>query len=67
MTRRTYFAIIIWALLCSACNNNDYKTKLTNELRLFMETEIAFPDNMFVKGYDEYIQDSTLLNRALKR
>ena len=61
-----FFALIIWALLCCACNSGDHTNKLADELRMFMGTAIEFPDNMLIKGHDGQIPDTTLLHRPFK-
>ena len=63
---RILCTLTVGVLLCSCTVTDNQKKKLADELRLFREVAITFPDNLLAKRYDEQAPDISLLNRPLK-
>jgi len=66
MANRIPRTFIIIAFLCCACNNSGHKKMLANELRMFRETAISFPNDLLAKRYDGQALDSSLWDCPLK-
>ena len=61
------YALILGALFCCACTGaGNHKKKLADELRMFRETAILFPNDLLAKRYDGQTPDSSLWDCPLK-